>query len=90
MRNYWRAKETRNSWVLGYARVKDVDYEEERKRKRKSGCVKLNTMYKCNSCNKVWEQYWNCNKNQFITYTDMPSYGLARNKCKQCKGENNG
>ena len=83
-------KQTCNSWVLGYSR--DINYEKERQRrvKRKPNGVELNTMYKCNECGKVWELHVRYNERKFIFYTDIPSYGLERNKCKQCKGECNG
>tara|TARA_R110000824_G_scaffold311900_2_gene499059 strand:+ start:394 stop:645 length:252 start_codon:yes stop_codon:yes gene_type:complete len=82
-------KETVNSYILGYAR--DLDYEKERKRKRgkKPRSEGMNTLYKCNSCGKVWETYLNHRK-QFVSYTDIPTYGLKNNKCKLCKGECNG
>jgi hypothetical protein len=82
-------KETVNSYILGYAR--DLSYEKERKRNRhkKPRAEGMNTLYKCDSCGKVWETYLNHRK-QFVSYTDIPGYGLQRNKCKICKGEGNG
>ena len=78
-----------NYWILGYPR--DVDYKREAKRRRyKKNGIGLNTMYKCNSCGKVWEEHVMYQKKQFITYTDIPSYGLNRHKCKICIGEENG
>ena len=74
-------------WILGYTR--NVDYEEERKRRTKVSGEQPNTLYKCESCDLVWEHY-STHKRQFVTYTHMPSYGLKRLNCKKCKGESNG
>ena len=75
-------------WILGYAR--DEKYEDERKRKRAEYAKEYNTLYKCTKCNKVWEQFLGYKSKKVVTYTHMPSYGLNRRDCKQCKGESNG
>jgi len=76
-----------NYWILGYSR--DIDYEKERKRRKARSGEQTNTLYKCESCNLVWENY-STHKTQFVNYSHMPSYGLKRLKCKLCKGESNG
>ena len=76
--------------ILGYPR--NIDYEQESKRRKirkPKGDIKFNTLYKCLSCDKVWEHYLT-HRRQFIAYTDIPSYGLERNKCLKCKGEKHG
>ncbi len=75
-------------WILGYHR--GVDYESERKRKTNERQKEYNTLYKCETCGKVWERFISYRKKQIVTYTDMPSYGLNRKQCKLCKGECNG
>ena len=51
--------------------------------------IGMTGLYLIDSCKKVWETYLNHTK-QFVSYTDIPSYGLKNNKCKLCKGENDG
>ncbi len=45
----------------------------------------------CKSCNYVWEKGY-CRGNRAHTiykYKEMPSYGLERQTCLKCKGNNN-
>ncbi len=71
-------------WILGYSR--DIDYEDERRRRKNTRAKEYNTLYKCSKCLKVWENFISYKK-QFITYTDIPSYGLDKKDCKICKNK---
>ena len=74
------------SWILGYS---DNRVKKKFKKKSKKTGIQINTLYKCPECSKVWEIYYGCGR-EFISYQDMPSYGLKKSKCKNCKGDNNG
>jgi len=74
-------------WILGYS-----DLRVKKKQKSRVKGFQLGTMYKCPDCNSVWECYYKSThiKRKFLKYTDIPSYGLDRRVCQECKGENHG
>ena len=41
-------------------------------------------MFFCESCKKPWEKYWDNNLCRFVKYSDIPTYGLVREKCDSC------
>lgn len=46
------------------------------------------TLKFCKKCNKVHETYYEnsgAKKNQHIVYEDMPTYGLERETCRECR-----
>ena len=82
------AEQRSRYWILGYPR--NTEYEDERRRKKGEYEKEYNTLYKCNKCGKVWEQFLAYKGKKLVTYSHMPSYGLNRKNCKKCKGEGNG
>jgi|TARA_Y100001938_G_C8076006_1_gene426114 hypothetical protein len=74
-------------WILGYPGT-----GVKKKQKSRAKAFQLGALYKCEKCNSVWECYYrNAQlKRQFLKYTNIPSYGLERRVCQECKGECNG
>ncbi len=44
------------------------------------------TLRYCEECSTVWEAYW-LGRFFFKKYKDMPTYGLERERCSECKSE---
>ena len=76
-------------WILGYPENK---VGVSRKKKSVKRGVQLNTLYKCPKCDSVWEYYYKSSvyNRHLLKYKHIPSYGLERMTCKECKGECNG
>lgn len=55
--------------------IRDTSRSNKNKKSR-------NEMHFCNSCSKVWDTLYMVG---FKTYEDMPTYGLKRKQCKNCK-----
>ena len=68
-------------WILGYNGSEASRYQSKREKKLAGG--KNRCMFLCIKCNSVWQEYFS-HKKEFITYPDMPTYGLERKKCKVC------
>jgi len=39
----------------------------------------------CIKCKTVWEYWWQSGSSFFRKYKDMPTYGLERKTCNECK-----
>tara|TARA_S200002703_G_scaffold159312_1_gene172319 strand:+ start:1639 stop:1848 length:210 start_codon:yes stop_codon:yes gene_type:complete len=40
----------------------------------------------CELCKTVWQSYWaNHQGMQYMKFTDMPTYGLEREVCNECR-----
>ena len=48
--------------------------------------IKLTSLRFCLQCKQVWEQ-WSYVKHFYMKHSDMPSYGLERETCCDCKLE---
>ena len=68
-------------WILGGYAWENTRKSDYRKKSLKGG--KNRRLRFCKECRVVWQEYFT-HKKKFITYPDMPTYGLERKKCKMC------
>ena len=63
----------------------EIDFYLQNHNPPKKRAKKDNLRY-CNECGFVWESYWT-GKLYFKKYKDVPTYGLERIKCDECKSK---
>ena len=71
-------------WILGYS-TNDANANERTKEIQREKAQNKQLSY-CLNCKKVWQFYYTY-RQEFLTYTDMPTYGLKRQKCRLCTKE---